>query len=81
VFCSLAASYTNPAEEQAPAHDAYTHLLRCLPPNSEATVEPGTRRVGQAVCLAYGAGQLALVEQASGCDAGHQLDLTGLNRW
>ena len=43
VFSSVEASQTHPAEEQAPAHDAYTRLLKRLPPDSETLwqeVEP-----------------------------------------
>ena len=36
VFSSVEASQTHPAEEQAPAHDAYTRLLQRLPPDSQA---------------------------------------------
>ena len=36
VFTSVEASQTHPAEEQAPAHDAYTRLLKRLPPDSQA---------------------------------------------
>jgi len=36
VFSSVEASQTHPAEEQAPAHDAYTRLLKRLPPDSQA---------------------------------------------
>jgi hypothetical protein len=36
VFSSVEASHTHPAEEQAPAHNAYTRLLRRLPPDSQA---------------------------------------------
>ena len=35
VFSSVEASRTHPAEEAAPAHDAYTRLLKRLPPDSE----------------------------------------------
>lgn len=35
VFSSVEASRTHPAEEQAPAHDAYTRLLKRLPPDSD----------------------------------------------
>jgi len=35
VFSSVGASQTHPAEEQAPAHDAYTRLLQRLPPDSQ----------------------------------------------
>jgi putative transposase len=35
VFSSLEASHTHPAKEQAPAHDAYTRLLKRLPPDSQ----------------------------------------------
>jgi hypothetical protein len=35
VFSHMEASRTHPAEEQAPAHDAYTRLLKRLPPDSE----------------------------------------------
>lgn len=35
VFSNVEASRTHPAEEQAPAHDAYTRLLKRLPPDSE----------------------------------------------
>lgn len=35
VFSSVEASRTHPAGEQAPAHDAYTRLLKRLPPDSE----------------------------------------------
>jgi len=35
VFSHVEASRTHPAEEQAPAHDAYTRLLMRLPPDSE----------------------------------------------
>jgi len=43
VFSSVEASRTHPAEKEAPAHDAYTRLLKRLPPDSEALwqeVEP-----------------------------------------
>lgn len=43
VFSSVEASKTHPAEEGAPAHDAYTRLLQRLPPDSDALwqeVEP-----------------------------------------
>ncbi len=36
VFSSVEASKTHPAEDRAPAHDAYTRLLQRLPPDSEA---------------------------------------------
>jgi len=36
VFSSVEASRTHPAEGQAPAHDAYTRLLKRLPPDSDA---------------------------------------------
>lgn len=36
VFSSVEASQTHPAEEQTPAHDAYTRLLKRLPPDSQA---------------------------------------------
>lgn len=36
VFSSVEASQTHPAEEHAPAHDAYTRLLKRLPPDSQA---------------------------------------------
>src|SRR4030065_2988479 len=36
VFSSVEASQTHPSEEQAPAHYAYTRLLKRLPPDSEA---------------------------------------------
>jgi hypothetical protein len=35
VFSHVEASRTHPVEEQAPAHDAYTRLLKRLPPDSE----------------------------------------------
>jgi hypothetical protein len=35
VFSHVEASRTHPAEEEAPAHDAYTRLLKRLPPDSE----------------------------------------------
>jgi hypothetical protein len=35
VFSSVEASRTHPAEKDAPAHDAYTRLLKRLPPDSE----------------------------------------------
>jgi hypothetical protein len=35
VFSSVEASLTHPAEEKAPAHDAYTRLLQRLPPDSQ----------------------------------------------
>jgi hypothetical protein len=47
VFSSVEASRTHPAEEQAPAHDAYTRLLQRLPPDSERLwqeVEPLVER-------------------------------------
>ena len=47
VFSSVEASRTHPAEEQAPAHDAYTRLLKRLPPDSEMLwqeVEPLVER-------------------------------------
>ena len=39
VFSSLEASRTHPAQELAPAHDAYTRLLQRLPPDSNALWE------------------------------------------
>ena len=36
VFSSVEAAKTHPAEEKAPAHDAYTRLLQRLPPDSQA---------------------------------------------
>jgi len=36
VFSSVEAAKTHPAEEEAPAHDAYTRLLQRLPPDSQA---------------------------------------------
>jgi len=47
VFSSEEASRTHPAEEEAPAHDAYTRLLKRLPPDSEMLwqeVEPMVER-------------------------------------
>jgi len=47
VFSSVEASRTHPAGEQAPAHDAYTRLLKRLPPDSEILwqeVEPLVER-------------------------------------
>lgn len=47
VFSSVEASRTHPAGEQAPAHDAYTRLLKRLPPDSERLwqeVEPLVER-------------------------------------
>jgi hypothetical protein len=35
VFSSIEASRTHPAEEQGPAHDAYTRLLKRIPPDSQ----------------------------------------------
>mgnify|MGYP000724160030 CR=1 FL=1 len=35
VFSSTEASRTHPAEEQGPAHDAYTRLLKRIPPDSQ----------------------------------------------
>lgn len=35
VFSHVEAARTHPVEEQAPAHDAYTRLLKRLPPDSE----------------------------------------------
>ena len=35
VFSSVEAARTHPVQEQAPAHDAYTRLLKRLPPDSE----------------------------------------------
>lgn len=35
-FSSVEASKTHPAEDSGPAHDAYTRLLKRLPPDSEA---------------------------------------------
>ncbi len=49
VFSSVEASKTHPAEEQAPAHDAYTRLLQRLPPDSTALwqeVEPLIEQTG-----------------------------------
>ena len=49
VFSNVEASRTHPAEEQAPAHDAYTRLLMRLPPDSEMLwqeVEPMIDRKG-----------------------------------
>ncbi len=43
VFSSIEASKTHPAQEDGPAHDAYTRLLKRLPPDSAALwqeVEP-----------------------------------------
>ena len=39
VFSSVEAARTHPAEEEAPAHDAYTRLLQRLPPDSQALQE------------------------------------------
>jgi len=36
VLSSIEVSQTHPEEEQAPAHDASTRLLKRLPPDSEA---------------------------------------------
>ena len=36
VFSSVEASKTHPAKENAPAHDAYTRLLKRIPPDSDA---------------------------------------------
>ena len=36
VFSSVEAAQTHPVEEQAPAHDAYTRLLKRIPPDSQA---------------------------------------------
>lgn len=36
VFSSIEASQTHPDEERAPAHDAFTRLLKRLPPDSQA---------------------------------------------
>ncbi len=36
MFSSVEASHTHPTEEQALAHDAYTRLLKRLPPDSQA---------------------------------------------
>ena len=47
VFSSTEAARTHPAEEEAPAHDAYTRLLKRLPPDSEKLweeVEPLVER-------------------------------------
>lgn len=47
VFSSVEASRTHPAEEQAPAHDAYTRLLKRVPPDSDKLwqeVEPLVKR-------------------------------------
>jgi hypothetical protein len=47
VSSNVEASRTHPAEEQAPAHDAYTRLLKRLPPDSERLwqeVEPLVNR-------------------------------------
>lgn len=49
VFSNVEAAKTHPAEEQAPAHDAYTRLLQRLPPDSEALwdeVKPLIQRTG-----------------------------------
>ncbi len=49
VFSSVEASKTHPAEEKAPAHDAYTRLLQRLPPDSTALwqeVEPWVDKTG-----------------------------------
>ena len=49
VFSSIEASKTHPAEDSAPAHDAYTRLLQRLPPDSKALwqeVEPIVNRKG-----------------------------------
>ncbi len=35
VFSNVEAAKTHPAEEQAPAHDAYTRLLQRMPPDSQ----------------------------------------------
>ena len=39
VFSSIAAAKSHPAEDSAPAHDAYTRLLQRLPPDSRALWE------------------------------------------
>jgi hypothetical protein len=47
VFSSIEAARTHPAEEEAPAHDAHTRLLKRLPPDSEMLwqeVEPLVER-------------------------------------
>jgi putative transposase len=47
VFSSVEASRTHPAEEEPPAHDAYTRLLKRLPPDSKMLwqeVEPLVER-------------------------------------
>jgi hypothetical protein len=47
VFSSVEASRTHPAEGEAPAHDAYTRLLKRLPPDSETLwqeIEPLVER-------------------------------------
>jgi putative transposase len=36
VFSSVEASHTHPADQPGPAHDAYTRLLKRLPPDSQA---------------------------------------------
>jgi len=49
VFSSVEASKTHPAQDNAPAHDAYTRLLQRLPPDSKALwqeVEPKVNRRG-----------------------------------
>lgn len=47
VFSSVEASRTHPAEDHAPAHDAYTRLLKRVPPDSDKLwqeVEPLVKR-------------------------------------
>jgi putative transposase len=70
VFSSVEASRTHPAGEQAPAHDAYTRLLKRLPPDSEMLwqeVEPLVERKTGVLVLDDStldkpyAGQMALV--------------------
>lgn len=54
VFSSVEASRTHPAEENAPAHDAYTRLLQRLPPDSDALwqeVKPHLSRKGGVLVL------------------------------
>ena len=54
VFSSVEASKTHPAEEKAPAHDAYTRLLQRLPPDSTALwqeVEPWVDKTGSVLVI------------------------------
>ena len=95
VFSSVEASKTHPAKENAPAHDAYTRLLKRIPPDSDALwqeVGPLVKRKSGVLVIDDStldkpyASKMALVtghwsgKHGRG-SARHQFDFSGLDRW